>query len=410
MLSRPYCPYQALPTELYDCLYRCFESYPRQSIYTEQHQNLSPQPSLPPIYQSEVIQGLLQYKIPIESTTTTVPMENSQQNTLEYLHIDQPTNITYSAQVINIPVIDREIEEVQYTSQRTTPDLSFINEQPAETITYTHENTPYQPPVSELYDWNQTNQQLPGSLKTTGTVEHTIEANSTQVPILKQSNTIENLSQQQSTFYEENRPSFLHETIANELQLPTPITEEIHQQQENIETFPLTHDCKESKVYDQLINYPVRYQCPSRIPTENIPSTSHTIPRINENARLCLVHCPESIQDVYLPPPLLHRTPPNPQSLCAVCCCVSGKSLIKKIVYKQIEDNQYESQSYIDYGSVIDQLATHVSVRYGNNIIEETGGASVCAGDNEQLHILDFPVYISGEEHINSIEPLVPRY
>ncbi|CAF4988920.1 unnamed protein product, partial [Rotaria magnacalcarata] len=81
------------------------------------------------------------------------------------------------------------------------------NEQPAETITYTHENTPYQPPVSELYDWNQTNQQLPGSSKTTGTVEHTIEANSTQVPILKQSNTIENLSQQQSTFYEENRPS-----------------------------------------------------------------------------------------------------------------------------------------------------------------------------------------------------------
>ncbi|CAM4756346.1 unnamed protein product [Rotaria magnacalcarata] len=443
MLSRPYCPYQALPTELYDCLYRCFESYPRQSIYTEQHQNLSPQPSLPPIYQSEVIQGLLQYKIPIESTTTTVTMENSQQNTLKYLHIDQPTNITYSAQVINIPVIDREIEEVQYTSQRTTPDLSFINEQPAETITYTHENTPYQPPVSELYDWNQTNQQLPGSSKTTGTVEHTIEANSTQVPILKQSNTIENLSQQQSTFYEENRPSFLHETIANELPLPTPITEEIHQQQENIKTFPLTHDCRstiqsqrylspltnsaiesneddkedeelfdlqESKVYDQLINYPVRYQCPSRIPTENIPSTSHTIPRINENARLCLVHCPEPIQDVYLPPPLLHRTPPNPQSLCAVCCCVSGKSLIKKIVYKQIEDNQYESQSYIDYGSVIDQLATHVFVRYGNNIIEETGGASVCAGDNEQLHILDFPVYISGEEHINSIEPLVPRY
>ncbi|CAF3445398.1 unnamed protein product [Rotaria socialis] len=43
-----------------------------------------------------------------------------------------------------------------------------------------------------------------------------MEANSTHVPILNQSNTIENLSQQQSTFYEENRPSF-HETIANEL-------------------------------------------------------------------------------------------------------------------------------------------------------------------------------------------------
>ncbi|CAF3353856.1 unnamed protein product [Rotaria socialis] len=202
----------------------------QELIYTEQHQNLSPQPSLPPIYQSEVIQGLLQYKIPIESTTTTVPIENSQQNTLKYLHIDQLSNITYSAQVINVPAIGREIKEVQYSSQRTTPDLSYTNEQPAVRITYTHENTPYQPPVSKLYDWNQTNPQLPGFSKTTGTVEHTMEANSTHVPILNQSNTIENLSQQQSTFYEENRPSF-HETIANELSLPISITEEIHQQQ-----------------------------------------------------------------------------------------------------------------------------------------------------------------------------------
>ncbi|CAF3353866.1 unnamed protein product [Rotaria socialis] len=167
---------------------------------------------------------------------------------------------------------------------------------------------------------------------------------------------------------------------------------------------------EESEVYDQSINYPVRYQCPSQIPTKNVSSTAHTIPSINENARLCLVPCPESIQDVYLPLSLVHRPPPNPQSLCAVCCCVPGKSLIKKIVYKQIEeDNQYENQSYIDYRLVIDQLATHVSVRYGNNIIEEAG-ASVCVDYNEQLRILDFPVYISGEEHINSIEPLVSRY
>jgi hypothetical protein len=90
-----------------------------------------------------------------------------------------------------------------------------------------------------------------------------------------------------------------------------------------------------------------------------------------------------------------------------------------------LEGGQAEEESYMDYASVIDQLETKITVRYGNSIMEE-GEAFVCGKHffyflsdliflltylgnyNEQLRIIDFPVYISGVDGTD-MTPLTPN-
>jgi hypothetical protein len=85
---------------------------------------------------------------------------------------------------------------------------------------------------------------------------------------------------------------------------------------------------------------------------------------------------------------------------CVKCCCVPGQSLIKRIVYKKsrvncskryityltyflliyLEGGEHEEESYVDYASVMDQMETRITVRYGNSIMEE--GEAFVAGKN----------------------------
>jgi hypothetical protein len=51
-------------------------------------------------------------------------------------------------------------------------------------------------------------------------------------------------------------------------------------------------------------------------------------------------------------------------------------------------------------------MATRISVRYGNSIMEE-GEPFVSGNYNEQLRVVDFPVYVSGQNDPN-LTPLVP--
>ncbi|CAF3425764.1 unnamed protein product, partial [Rotaria sp. Silwood2] len=96
---------------------------------------------------------------------------------------------------------------------------------------------------------------------------------------------------------------------------------------------------------------------------------------------------------------VLPPAPPPPRKLYTKCCCKPGKSLIKKVVYKQIgEDNQDKSESFIDYASVIDKLETRITVRCGNDIMKEGDGEGetvTCDNYNEKLRLIDFPVNIS---------------
>ncbi len=88
------------------------------------------------------------------------------------------------------------------------------------------------------------------------------------------------------------------------------------------------------------------------------------IPRIDPKTGLCLVPCPETLKYAHLPPhlrpelfcvelpppsllpPVPPPSPPPPpppiqqqqqQRWCVRCCCVPGQTLIKKVVYKQVE-------------------------------------------------------------------------
>jgi hypothetical protein len=97
-------------------------------------------------------------------------------------------------------------------------------------------------------------------------------------------------------------------------------------------------------------------------------------------------------------------------------------SNICNLIY--LEEAQQEEESYVDYASVIDQMQTKITVLYGNSIMEE--GEPFVSGKkfvlllikikylfsylgnyNEQLRIIDFPVYISGENDTNMTR-LVP--
>jgi hypothetical protein len=94
------------------------------------------------------------------------------------------------------------------------------------------------------------------------------------------------------------------------------------------------------------------------IPVPIRPCPGQYIPRIDSRTGLCLVPCPETIKSANLPchlrselfcvelPPQTSLPPPRPRPppaiaqshrWCVRCCCVPGKSLIKKITYRQIE-------------------------------------------------------------------------
>ncbi|CAF4096156.1 unnamed protein product, partial [Rotaria sordida] len=84
---------------------------------------------------------------------------------------------------------------------------------------------------------------------------------------------------------------------------------------------------------------------------------------------------------------------------CGKCCCGPEKSLLKKVVYKQIDDDkQHEKDSFIDYGSIFDKLETRITVRCGNDIMKE-GDEKTFTYDkyNEKLRIIDIPVGLSGK-------------
>jgi hypothetical protein len=117
-----------------------------------------------------------------------------------------------------------------------------------------------------------------------------------------------------------------------------------------------------------------QYIPPPQIPSGPRPpcDEGHIIPRIDARTGLCLVPCPETIRTAHLPthlrpdlfctelpppcsmpppPPFIpphsfkpsHPSyiPPQPAALghryCVKCCCTPGMSLIKKVVYKQVE-------------------------------------------------------------------------
>ena len=80
------------------------------------------------------------------------------------------------------------------------------------------------------------------------------------------------------------------------------------------------------------------------------------VPRIDPKTGLCLVPCPQSVKYAHLPPHLrpelfcvelpppgaLPPVPPPPppqapQRWCVRCCCVPGRTLVKKVVYRQVE-------------------------------------------------------------------------
>jgi hypothetical protein len=101
------------------------------------------------------------------------------------------------------------------------------------------------------------------------------------------------------------------------------------------------------------------------IPPVHLPEPPQRTPRFNIPPGLCLVPCPETIKYAHLPPhrrpelfcvelpppsdlppppPPLPPPPPMPRQPCAQghrycirCCCVPGRSLIKKIVYREIQ-------------------------------------------------------------------------
>jgi hypothetical protein len=45
-----------------------------------------------------------------------------------------------------------------------------------------------------------------------------------------------------------------------------------------------------------------------------------------------------------------------------------------------LDEKQQEEESYLDYASIIDQLETKITVRYGNSIMEE--GDAFVSGTN----------------------------
>ncbi|CAF0803437.1 unnamed protein product [Adineta steineri] len=172
------------------------------------------------------------------------------------------------------------------------------------------------------------------------------------------------------------------------------------------------------------------------------------VPQIDPKTGLCLVPCPETQKYAHLPPhlrpelfcielPPASSLPPVPSSpslpseqqsyhhhqqqqhqqqdqqqqqqqrWCVRCCCVPGKTLIKKVVYRQVDDQQQNRQeAEYDYSSMMDQMSTRISVRYGNDTMEE-GEPFVTGNYCEKLRVIDFPVYVSGKNDPN-LTPLVP--
>jgi hypothetical protein len=89
------------------------------------------------------------------------------------------------------------------------------------------------------------------------------------------------------------------------------------------------------------------------------------------------------------------------------------------------EERQHIEEEQYDYAAIMDQMATRISVRYGNSLMEESepfipGKASVSFSPrrsthlsfrlgnySEKLRVIDFPVYVSGKDD-PKLTPLVP--
>ena len=114
-----------------------------------------------------------------------------------------------------------------------------------------------------------------------------------------------------------------------------------HQQQQSLREPPSVRWLDQGRSYETDANFERR------------------VPRIDPKTGLCLVPCPQSVKYAHLPPhlrpelfcvelpppsalpPVPPPPPPQPtqaaQRWCVRCCCVPGRTLIKKVVYKQVE-------------------------------------------------------------------------
>ncbi|CAF2267081.1 unnamed protein product [Rotaria magnacalcarata] len=207
-------------------------------------------------------------------------------------------------------------------------------------------------------------------------------------------------------------------------QPPPPPSQEIEHQPRRSVSIPMSHpEQSQTRLPSvRLIDNGRAYETDSAL--------RRCMPRIDPKTGLCLVPCPQTKKYAHLPshlrpelfcielpsatslppppppPPPLPPQPVQQEQWCVKCCCAPGKSIIKKIVYRQVEEQQNHEESQFDYASVIDQMGTTINVRYGNDIMEDTG-ISVSGGYNEQLRVIDFPVYISGQDDSN-LMPLIP--
>ncbi|CAF1479327.1 unnamed protein product [Rotaria sp. Silwood1] len=122
-------------------------------------------------------------------------------------------------------------------------------------------------------------------------------------------------------------------------------------------------------------------------------------PQPRQPPRVVVLQPPTRPQQVrvYLPERVSQGTEER-QKAYVNCGCKPGQSLIKKIVYKQIEEeNADENEKFLDHSSILDQFQTRISVRYGNSIMEDSGETFTCDNYNEKLRVIDFPVYVSGQ-------------
>ncbi|CAF0921826.1 unnamed protein product, partial [Didymodactylos carnosus] len=181
------------------------------------------------------------------------------------------------------------------------------------------------------------------------------------------------------------------------------------------------------------IQHPFRPLGDGRSYETYVNSTSNDA-RLDPQTGLCTVPCPETVKYAHLPPhlrpefvcftlppahllpplppppPPLPPPPPPPQRVkiirqvepcCCTCRCVPGRTLVKKVVYKQIQqEQQQECDSQYNSADLMNRLQSRIRIRYGDGTIG-SDEAFRLANYNEPTRILDFPVYSSGPEQQN---------
>ncbi|CAF1486033.1 unnamed protein product, partial [Adineta ricciae] len=233
----------------------------------------------------------------------------------------------------------------------------------------------------------------------------------------------------------------------------------IDQQSRRSNSIPMIHQQEQQQ--QQQARVPTVRMLDDGRAYETDATFERTVPMIDPKTGMCLVPCPESQKYAHLPPHLrpelfcielppagsLPPMPPAPEPTmipppmmdeeqyqqqqqyhhqqqqqqqhpqgrwCVRCCCVPGQTLIKKVVYKQVEEggeqhedhHQFQEDSDYDYAAVLNQMGTRISVRYGNSLMEDSE-PFVPGNYSEQLRIIDFPVYVSGKDD-PKLTPLVP--